>query len=248
MDDEGGAIYSFSWRNSLFLKFAFILLMAFLGFFLAFTLLHLWNFNRLEKDLNRREIQRLKKGVNFVLNKEECGVRNLLQSLLWNKELRLRVQKDDLPWLQAVFAGEMTRPFASAGVIDNRGKLLYAKRSIFKREDLQDLVSFLRQGRKREKLITFSWRHRGNVYLVGIGDLFTGDRGRWLYLAKELNKGYLVGLRHFSEGEIEIFPQTKKDVGGLTLRDWRKRPVAWISIRPSTYFVSLFVVMERIYL
>ncbi len=188
--------------------------------------------------------------MNFVLNKEECGVRNLLQSLLWNKELRLRVQKGDLPWLQAVFAGEMTRPFASAGVIDNRGKLLYAKRSIFKREDLQDLVSFLRQGRKREKLITFSWRHRGSVYLVGIGDLSTDDKGggKWLYLAKELNKGYLVGLRHFSEGEIEIFPQTKKDVGGLTLRDWRNRPVAWISICPSTYFVSLFVVMERIYL
>lgn len=250
MYDGGVRAYRFSWRNSLFFKSTLILLAAFLGFFLILTLLHLWNFRSLGKDLNRREIERLEKGVSFVLNKEKWGVKNLLQSILWNEELHVRVQNDDLPWLRAALTGEMTSPFASAGVIDNRGNSLYAKRPIFRQDDLQDLISFLREGRGKEEISTFYWRHKGSVYLVGVGSLTPGEHSGgqgWLYLAKELNKAYLVGLRHFSEGEIEIAHQSGNK-RSLALRNWRKKPVAWLSIRPSPYFVSLFMAVERVYL
>jgi len=249
---NGGGVFSISWRNSHFLRFALILLLAFVCFFLILTFLHLWNFKQLEKDINRREIERLHKGVTFVLNKEEWGVKNFLQSLLWNKELYTHIQRSDSRWLSNAFEDEMMRPFASVGVINKQKILLYGRKPIFNNsEDLQDLFSFLQQTKEKENLCTFYWRHRGDVYLVGAGSLSPGEEqipGGMVYLAKELNKGYLVGLRHFSEGEIEIFTQLRGEQMGLPLRDWRRRPVAWISIRPSPYFVSLFVAMQRVYL
>jgi len=249
MNDTRMAPYKFSWRGSLFLRFTLILCLIFLGFFLIFTILQSRIFRILKENINEREQSRVTRVVQASLRNGEEEITGFLQSLSWNKELPRRVRERDVAWLQSAFTRDLPRSLTLAGVMDDQGVLLYKERSLFGDEDLQELLSFCRANVKTRQPATFYWSHNTSVYLVGVGNLPTAEpeAAKWVCLAKPLDKQFVEGLRQLCDGEIELFVRPPADLRGLWLRDWRKRPVAWVSARPSSYFLSLFASISKIY-